>query len=206
MYPKETRYNGEIFRTDLEARWAVFFDSLGIEYEYRPEGIPLSGGAVYHPDFFLPCFNCYFAVRDFMDILTPRGKEAERLIRAGHDSGDWAGIIAFGGPWDQNLHIYCQETDDGGGGSYDARVAFARHPDSKRPCLFAFEDWRKRSFFDSFGEDMEIIPLFTTECGVNKYDDFVTAGVRRAAEHARAVCFEHGQAIIPPLVGGRRYR
>lgn len=34
----ETVYNGYRFRSRLEARWAVFFDALGIEYEYEPEG------------------------------------------------------------------------------------------------------------------------------------------------------------------------
>ena len=38
----ETRYNGYRFRSRLEARWAVFFDTLGIRYEYEPEGFDLS--------------------------------------------------------------------------------------------------------------------------------------------------------------------
>ena len=32
----QTEYNGYKFRSRLEARWAVFFDTLGIEYEYEP--------------------------------------------------------------------------------------------------------------------------------------------------------------------------
>lgn len=39
---KETEYNGYRFRSRLEARWAVFFDVLGIKYEYEPEGLVLS--------------------------------------------------------------------------------------------------------------------------------------------------------------------
>ena len=34
----ETVYNGYRFRSRLEARWAVFFEAAGIEYEYEPEG------------------------------------------------------------------------------------------------------------------------------------------------------------------------
>ena len=37
----ETRYNGYRFRSRLEARWAVFFDEMGIEYEYEIEGFDL---------------------------------------------------------------------------------------------------------------------------------------------------------------------
>lgn len=37
----ETKYNGYRFRSRLEARWAVFFDTLGIRYEYEKEGYDL---------------------------------------------------------------------------------------------------------------------------------------------------------------------
>lgn len=49
----ETYYNGYKFRSRLEARWAVFFDNLGIRYEYEPEGYKLSNGMCYLPDFLL---------------------------------------------------------------------------------------------------------------------------------------------------------
>jgi len=52
--PIETEYNGYRFRSRLEARWAVFFDAAGIEYQYEPEGFDLGGGYYYLPDFFLP--------------------------------------------------------------------------------------------------------------------------------------------------------
>jgi hypothetical protein len=37
------RYNGYRFRSRLEARWAVFFDELGVAYRYEPEGFELGG-------------------------------------------------------------------------------------------------------------------------------------------------------------------
>lgn len=52
----ETAYKGYRFRSRLEARWAVFFDSLGIEWQYEPEGYELPGGERYLPDFYLPRF------------------------------------------------------------------------------------------------------------------------------------------------------
>jgi hypothetical protein len=55
--PIETVYNGCRFRSRLEARWAVFFDALSIEWEYEPEGFDLGNGKWYLPDFFLPRFN-----------------------------------------------------------------------------------------------------------------------------------------------------
>ncbi len=38
MRPIETKYKGCRFRSRLEARWAVFFDALGIKWRYEPEG------------------------------------------------------------------------------------------------------------------------------------------------------------------------
>lgn len=49
----ETEYNNYRFRSRLEARWAVFFDNLGIKYEYEKEGYDLDG-LWYLPDFWLP--------------------------------------------------------------------------------------------------------------------------------------------------------
>jgi hypothetical protein len=52
----ETRYAGCRFRSRLEARWAVFFNRLGIRWEYEPEGFQLDSG-LYLPDFLLPDVN-----------------------------------------------------------------------------------------------------------------------------------------------------
>lgn len=83
----ETHYAGCRFRSRLEARWAVFFDHLGIAWEYEPQGFELSpipasrikqmqqdqlrepepgdgdhlGG--YLPDFRLPRLKAWFEVK-----------------------------------------------------------------------------------------------------------------------------------------------
>jgi len=46
----ETRYKGYRFRSRLEARWAVFFDAMGLTWEYEPEGFETDAGW-YLPDF-----------------------------------------------------------------------------------------------------------------------------------------------------------
>ncbi len=48
-----TRYAGRLFRSRTEARWAVFFDELGVEWEYEVQGFETSHGR-YLPDFYLP--------------------------------------------------------------------------------------------------------------------------------------------------------
>lgn len=47
----QTVYKGYKFRSRLEARWAVFFDVLGIDWEYEVEGYALPSGEWYLPDF-----------------------------------------------------------------------------------------------------------------------------------------------------------
>jgi hypothetical protein len=75
----ETSYNGYKFRSRLEARWARFFDVLGVKYEYEPEGFDLSkiphigeyldpSDTWYLPDFWLPRQGCYMEIKP---LLTP---------------------------------------------------------------------------------------------------------------------------------------
>jgi hypothetical protein len=47
----ETNYKGYRFRSRLEARWAVLFDSCGFAWEYEPEGFELDKLGRYLPDF-----------------------------------------------------------------------------------------------------------------------------------------------------------
>ena len=53
----ETVYDGYRFRSKLEATWAVFFNALGVEYEYEPEGFVLPDGSKYLPDFRVKCWG-----------------------------------------------------------------------------------------------------------------------------------------------------
>lgn len=61
--PIETVYNGYRFRSRLEARWAVFFDALGITYKYEKEGYDLGEAGWYLPDFWLPDLGTFVEVK-----------------------------------------------------------------------------------------------------------------------------------------------
>lgn len=58
----ETRYAGCRFRSRLEARWAVFFDQVGISWQYEPQGFVVDGRA-YLPDFLLPDCGTWVEVK-----------------------------------------------------------------------------------------------------------------------------------------------
>ena len=59
----ETRYQGYRFRSRLEARWAVFFDALGVQWEYEKEGFDLGKAGWYLPDFWLPEHSIFVEVK-----------------------------------------------------------------------------------------------------------------------------------------------
>lgn len=58
----ETSYAGCRFRSRLEARWAVFFDTLGVPWEYEPQGYEVAGRA-YLPDFLLTDCSTWVEVK-----------------------------------------------------------------------------------------------------------------------------------------------
>lgn len=59
----ETEHAGYLFRSRLEARWAVFFDHAEIEYRYEPEGYELPNGERYLPDFYLPHLDMWIEIK-----------------------------------------------------------------------------------------------------------------------------------------------
>lgn len=62
--PIETRYRGRLFRSRLEARWAVVFESLLLPWEYEKEGFHLPSKD-YLPDFWLPRQKIWVEVKPF---------------------------------------------------------------------------------------------------------------------------------------------
>jgi hypothetical protein len=62
IQPIETYYRGHRFRSRLEARWAVFMDAAGIEWQYESEGFRVNG-AYYLPDFWLPKLKTFVEVK-----------------------------------------------------------------------------------------------------------------------------------------------
>ena len=80
--PIETFYAGSRFRSRLEARWAVFFNWLKIQYLYEPEGFMLEDGTMYLPDFYLPDQDTFFEVKGVM-----RDADNHKIQQFREDSG-----------------------------------------------------------------------------------------------------------------------
>lgn len=104
----ETYYNGDKFRSRLEARWAVFFDAAGIKRRYETEGYEVNWETYnvdqdqktqetirYLPDFYLPEFKVYCEVKP----------DREHLLK---DSKKLSWMIDYGGPMAEGLLILGQ--------------------------------------------------------------------------------------------------
>lgn len=107
----ETRYAGCRFRSRLETRWAVFFDTLGIAWEYEPQGFEVRHGGrwgdprAYLPDFWLPNERLWVEVKgqmtsDGLGLLVgasypgtglPADPQGSELTNDGSERGDQNG-------------------------------------------------------------------------------------------------------------------
>ncbi len=98
----QTKYNGNLFRSRLEARWAVFFDALRLTWDYEPEGFDLPGYGYYLPDFFIHEWKSWVEIK-------PRGG-----FHDGHGSAralansipDGQVILIVGNPWPGEHNIF----------------------------------------------------------------------------------------------------
>jgi hypothetical protein len=74
----ETPYDGNLYASLLEARWAVFFDNAGIPFEYEYVGYKLGelGKTWYLPDFWLPEQQVWVEVKPHSDFV---GRDIKKI-------------------------------------------------------------------------------------------------------------------------------
>ena len=89
----ETFYNGYRFRSRLEARWAVFLDTLDIGFRYEMEGYDLDG-LLYLPDFYLPHLDSFLEIKP--TPITPNSPESHKATRLADLSEKR--VFVFAGP------------------------------------------------------------------------------------------------------------
>ena len=99
----QTRYKGYHFRSRLEARWAVFFDALGLQWEYEPEGFELLDGTWYLPDFLVE--------KHWMEVKPPGGDISKAVEFA--KAPERKVVILDGTPEVQAYHYIATYSNDG---------------------------------------------------------------------------------------------
>jgi hypothetical protein len=110
----ETHYKGYRFRSRLEARWAVFFDEAGIEYQYELQGYEVCG-VRYLPDFYLPKSKTWVEVKGDETALKAGFEKLaivldfESPLPGLHDSyGSNSGLLILGEiPYVESFGIFC---------------------------------------------------------------------------------------------------
>lgn len=192
----ETVYNGYKFRSRLEARWAVFFDALGVRYEYETQGFDLGDAGWYLPDFWLPDQQCWVEIKP--GEPTPEEcDKAEQLMRL---SGKQCLLIA-GTPWPDEyvIQVFVSDfpPDDAGGAE--------RHTESE--AIFEFRDCGR---CDGIGlEGLQrydpAAPVYVRSwictCDADHWKGnrgrALSSKVNAAYNAARTARFEHGQQPNP---------
>jgi hypothetical protein len=114
MTPKlqaiETMYRGCRMRSRTEARWAVFFDAAGIEWQYEVEGYNLDG-QYYLPDFWLPELKTYVEAKP----TEVAAVEAAPLLLGLEQAAGCKALFAIGSPTVGSDHFYGVEHNQGQG-------------------------------------------------------------------------------------------
>lgn len=98
--PIDTEYNGYLFRSRLEARWAVFLDTIGFSYDYEAEGYDLGGSGWYLPDFWVPPQSGFEG--GFIEIKRHTPEESERQKAEALARGLGWSVYVFYGQFDVN--------------------------------------------------------------------------------------------------------
>jgi hypothetical protein len=101
----ETEYKGYLFRSRLEARWAVFMDCLGVRWEYEKEGLDLEG-VWYLPDFWLPGHKRFVEIKPIRDDGKLDLAKPTALAQSGA-----AVIVLVGNPWPWEYMVYASIAD-----------------------------------------------------------------------------------------------
>lgn len=191
----ETYYNGYKFRSRLEARWAVFFDAMGIRYQYELEGFEkdLDGGKkiMYLPDFYLPESGFYAEVKGASrrgQISKDDAFKISNMIDKG--SPCEKGVLMLGyipepTGYDEMIWALWGYRRDGIAWSY----LYSDYPSNKYDeCELSCE---YTGYYFEPDDDLSL----TSSCGLFSEDGFQPnqSEVTKALAKARQARFEHGE-------------
>jgi hypothetical protein len=216
LKPIQTRYAGCYFRSRLEARWAVFFDALGIKWEYEPEGYNTSVGS-YLPDFYLPEIRALVEIKPYHlpRSLTDYGHEPIEATKVREAAAQhWAKpvpVLGCGNIGEEEVYIYVNDQTDGSAGeswwlsrwndvhycsrgNHMAQVAFMPFFDREARA----DGTTRRDFCNPFTygsliptapDGWDIMVKDWSEDEVKQRSPYTQKGYQRA----RSARFEHGQ-------------
>lgn len=181
----ETRYKGYRFRSRLEARWAVFFDALGLKWEYEPEGFELKSGR-YLPDFYLPNHKVWVEVKP--GKATPLEEiKARDLMEARNEPV----FLTCGLPGDEGKLFYSYTQIGGEFNSLTLTAAFGFYDANGAGLPIGFVALGVPHYIDHDHDDSLVI------IGCSDVKPCKSVGLLRTAiEAARGARFEFGESRV----------
>lgn len=181
--PIETHYGGYRFRSRLEARWAVFFDALGIRYEYEKEGYKLASGK-YLPDFWLPDWKMWVEIKG----RTPSERE-QRLASELFQATSFACCI-FTNPREYG-RIFCLDSTESASGVFESSFAkWCWNTQTNSPCIAICDADKRHRTFHSLNFEADYINVVKNgSCGVAES----SFAIKNAIDAFNSARFEFGR-------------
>jgi hypothetical protein len=203
LQPIQTNYSGCLFRSRLEARWAVFFDNARIKWEYEPEGFQIKEDYAesgkkwnYLPDFYLCDYKTWVEIKgdirdvsdDYLYMLQWAVDWGGQLPHVSESRGKTSGILILSNIPKTNDFEICHPILQHYKGGY---VNF---------CIFENKSLRiyenDQSYFDATWGDKTNIRKWLLDIesyqGINSQD----TKIKSAYLKARKARFEHSDRVI----------
>jgi hypothetical protein len=184
----ETMYKGYRFRSRLEARWAVFFETAGFNWEYEPQGFVVLGQP-YLPDFRIHG-NGSKGLWEVGIEIKPSGWEPDdtdmqKFAGLSHEFGEF--LLITGNPWPDDYSAVLLSHDDTGS------ISFTSCKIGKCPCCGDL----LTIAVDRFGAVPDEGPFVGKSRKARQQIAQLTEGTAsNGFEAARSARFEHGET--PP--------
>ena len=131
LTPIETRYKEILFRSRIEARWALFYDKIKVSWQYEAEGYDLNG-TKYLPDFWMPQQDCFIEIKGAYPTIKEQckvsllsqlsGKQAfifgplptiARYGMIGPSDGEWDSLAFFPKGAGDSGYLWCSNNFTG---------------------------------------------------------------------------------------------
>lgn len=206
--PIETVYNGHKFRSRLEARWSIFFDELGIKYEYEKEGYDLGEQGWYLPDFWLPCMRIWVEIKPSTDNSQARLKATAKAEALRDLTGNPC-VVCFGLPKESWGSYYGYEIENNALSEQNDISATFVKTIGENPCLVIFNTSRSVMYCDAEKNLLKSVITIARAtyseiyCGdIDRFSDaefylrdtsYNATPATEAAIKARQARFEHGE-------------
>lgn len=199
----ETIYRGYRFRSRLEARWAVFFDAVGLRFEYEKEGFILDDGTKYLPDFWLPSLKLWVEIKNELTLIERTVPEdcgfvsskieklyscpELELMRRFRNCQFWPVACIVGQPGEHRIWFFAWDMSESSAGEYENDDSHWCVTNGQVTLNVHISNPERKIYADScYGQVLEHF----TYAGEHGY---ILESIENALTHARQARFEHGE-------------